>query len=253
MSLRVVRAMHAILLAGVRGEERTPGDFRSSQNWIGPPGATLETAVFVPPPVAQMHNALRDWERFPHDDVGMPALVQCALLHYQFETIHPFLDGNGRLGRLFVILFLIERDVLPSPLLYLSAYFARRRQEYYSRLQGVRERGEFDEWLVFFLAGVAEQAADALTRAERLADLRERYRDVLAGQTRSRAHEVVDLLFENPVITGTSVARRLDVTGQSGINLCRQLERAGLVQELPRVPGRRLRWVAREILDAIEN
>lgn len=253
LSLRVVRAMHEILLAGVRGEERTPGDFRSSQNWIGPAGATLETAVFVPPPVAQMHDALRDWERFPHDDVRMPVLVQCALLHYQFETIHPFLDGNGRLGRLFVILFLIERDVMPSPLLYLSAYFERRRQEYYSRLQGVRERGEFDEWLVFFLEGVAEQAADALTRAERLADLRERYRDVLAGQTRSRAHEVVDLLFENPVLTGTSVARRLGVTGQSGINLCRQLERAGLVQELDRVPGRRLRWVAREILDAIEN
>lgn len=253
LSLRVVREMHAVLLEGVRGQERTPGDFRSSQNWIGSPGATLETAVLVPPPVAEMHDALRDWESFPHEDVAMPVLVQSALLHYQFETIHPFLDGNGRLGRLFVVLFLAEREVLPSPLLYLSAYFERHRQDYYAHLQGVRERGEIDEWLLFFLHGVAEQATDALARAERLADIRGRFRETLIRHTRSRAHEVVDLLFENPVITGPFVARRLGVTGQSGINLCRQLEGAGLVEEAQRVPGRRLRWVAREILDAIEG
>lgn len=253
LSLRLIREMHAILLDGVRGEERTPGDFRASQNWIGPTGATLATASFVPPPADAMHGSLADWERFPHEDVAIPLLVQCGLLHYQFETIHPFLDGNGRLGRLFVILFLAERDVLPEPLLYVSAFFERHRQEYYSRLQGVRERGEMQEWLRFFLAGVAEQAGDALNRAERLVDLRERYRATLAGQTRSRAPEVVDLIFENPVLTGPYVARRLGVTGQSGINLCRQLATAGILREAQRVPGGRLRWVADEVLDAIEG
>lgn len=253
LSLRLVKEMHALLLDGVRGEERTPGEFRTTQNWIGSQGATLTTASFVPPPAAQLQDALADWERFPHDDVAMPLLLQCGLLHYQFETIHPFLDGNGRLGRLFVILFLEARGVLSSPLLYLSAYFEAHRQEYYARLQAVREVGEAQQWLRFFLTGVADQATDALHRAERLVDIRERFLSTMIRGTRSRAPEVVDLMFENPVLTGPFVARRLGVTGQSGINLCRQLEASGLVKEMSRVPGRRLRWVADEILEAIER
>ena len=141
LSLRLVREMHAILLSGVRGQERRPGEVRTSQNWIGPPGSTLKTASFVPPPPGEVGRLLSDWEGFVHQNRAIPVLVQSGLLHYQFETIHPFLDGNGRMGRLLIVFHLVIRDRLPQPLLYLSSYFERHRDEYYSKLQGVRERG----------------------------------------------------------------------------------------------------------------
>jgi Fic family protein len=250
LSLRLMREMHEVLLTGVRGEERTPGDLRRTQNWIGPHDATIATATFVPPPPDEMAECLRDWEAFPHDAPAMPVLIQCALLHYQFETIHPFLDGNGRLGRLFVILLLIERDVLPAPLLYVSTYLERHRDEYYARLQTVREHGDIHAWLAFFLDAVRTQAEDALSRAERLMDLRERYRVEMSRRTRSRAPEVVDLLFSNPVISASLVRTHLGVTNQGALNLIRQLEKAGLVE--PYTPARSLRWAATEVLDVIE-
>src|SRR3546814_79502 len=143
--------MHAVLLAGVRGRERQPGQVRTTQNWIGPPGATIETATFVPPPPDELGRLLTDLERYVHEEPTQPPLVQAALLHYQFETIHPFLDGNGRLGRLLIVFLLVVRDRLPEPLLYLSPYFEARRDQYYDALQGVRERGELDRWLALFL------------------------------------------------------------------------------------------------------
>jgi len=248
ISTRFIRELHKTLMAGVRGQERSPGEIRTSPNWIGSPDNRPETAVFVPPPVDEMHAALSDWERFLHYPPPLPVLVRCALLHYQFETIHPFLDGNGRIGRLLIVLFLVEQGDLPQPLLYTSAYFEEHKADYYGRLQG--ERGELEEWIQFFLTAVARQAQDALQRAERLADLREGYRQRLAVG-RSRAHEVIDLLFANPVMTAKFVARGLGITSQGAHNLLGRLKEAGVVEELPRVPGRSLRWQAREILEAL--
>lgn len=181
LCLRLIREVHATLMEGVRGQERRPGEFRTTPNWIGSPTDTPENATFVPPLPAEMSPALDDLERFLNEDVRLPVLVRCTLAHYQFETIHPFLDGNGRLGRLLAVFYLVQQDVLPQPLLYLSAYFETYRTDYYDRLQAVRERGQLQEWLQFFLTAVAVQATDAIERAERLADLREGYRQALAS------------------------------------------------------------------------
>src|SRR5207249_8689579 len=167
LSLRLVRELHERLMRGVRGDAATPGEFRRSQNWIGPPGSTLSDASFVPPPPELLMDCLGAWEKFLHDDT-QPPLVHAALAHSQFEAIHPFLDGNGRVGRLLITLLLIAKGVLPSPLLYLSAWFEMTRPEYYARLSGVTERGEWEEWLGYFLAGVAGQAEDALDRIRRI-------------------------------------------------------------------------------------
>jgi Fic family protein len=166
VSRRLLCEVHEILLTGVRGQQRRPGEVRRSQNWIGSPDNRPTTALFVPPPVDDMEPALDDLERFLHEASPLPPLVAIALAHYQFETIHPFLDGNGRLGRLLIVFLLVERDLLPQPLLYLSSFFEAHRSDYYDRLQAVRERGEIQEWLRFFLTGVAEQANDAVARVE---------------------------------------------------------------------------------------
>jgi cell filamentation protein, protein adenylyltransferase len=249
-SLRLVRTIHKTLLTDVRGSERMPGEFRKTPNWIGSPDDRPDTAVFVPPPVDEMTKALSDWEKFIHDDTDMPELVRCALLHYQFETIHPFLDGNGRVGRLLIVFYLVWRGRLPHPLLYVSSFFETHRSDYYDYLQAVRERGAVDDWLRFFLSAVAEQATDAVDRAERLADVREHYRDRLAG-SRSRAHEIVDLLFENPYLTIRGVVTRLGVTHPGAANLIRQLEDANVLTEVDPAKFGRKRWVALEIRDII--
>lgn len=250
LSLRLIREMHGLLLDSVRGHERTPGEFRRSQNWISSPDNRPTTARFVPPTVDDMWVALDDWEKYLHDDnPRLPLLVRCALLHYQFETIHPFLDGNGRIGRLFIILYLVERGRLPAPLLYLSNYFEDHKPEYYDCLQNVRERGDVTTWLRFFLRGVALQAADAVDRAEVLIDLREQYRERIRG-TRSRAAEVIDLLFANPVLTVRHVQQHLGVSQPGATNLLRQLS---AVEVLTEVPGTvRHRWYALDVLLALD-
>ena len=252
ISLRLIKEMHRILLTGVRGHERTPGDFRLTQNWISSPDNQHRTARFVPPAVDNMWTSLDDWEKYLHDDEPeLPLLIRCALLHYQFETIHPFLDGNGRIGRLFIILYLGDRGRLPAPLLYISSYFDQRKEEYYDRLQLVRERGQIDEWLDFFLAGIAGQATDAVSRAESLADLREKYRLTLQ-RSRSRAIEVADLLFANPIMTVREVQNRLGVSQPGATNLLRTLTSEGIVREVGEGPGTRHRWFADEILHVLD-
>jgi Fic family protein len=252
ISLRLIREMHKFLLTGVRGQERTPGEFRQSQNWISSPDNQPRTARFVPPTVEEMWKALDDWEKYLHDEQPqLPLLIRCALLHYQFETIHPFLDGNGRLGRLFIILYLVNVGRLPTPLLYISSYFDERKGEYYDRLQFVRERGEIDEWLNFFLSGIAGQATDAVSRAEELADLREQYRLRLQG-SRSRAIEVADLLFANPVMTVRAVQRELGVSQPGATNLLRALTGEGIVREVGEGPGTRHRWFAEDVLRVLD-
>lgn len=251
LSTRLIREMHKILLTGVRGQERTPGELRVSQNWIGTDKPA--SALFVPPTVEQMKPALSAWEFYMHDDKPeLPLLIRTALLHYQFETIHPFLDGNGRLGRLFVVLYLMEREAIPAPLLPLSAALERRREEYYERLQAVRERGEIQEWLRFFLNIISDTAVDSIIRAERLVDLRERYRSSLAG-SRSRAAEVVDLIMGSPVITTRQVTDALGVSLVSAGNLLRQLEGHRILESEVRGQGTATIWRALEILAAVDD
>jgi Fic family protein len=158
VSLRLVREMHGILMQGVRGEHLTPGEFRRSQNWIGPPGSTIESATIVPPPVDEMHQSMDALEKFIHAPSDIPQLARAGLIHYQFEAVHPFLDSNGRVGRLLIILLLIEWGLLSQPLLYLSAFFEAHRLDYYDRLLAVSQRGEWENWLLFFLKGISSQS-----------------------------------------------------------------------------------------------
>lgn len=251
VSTRLMCEMHYRLLSGVRGQERTPGELRTSQNWIG--ADRPDTAIFVPPTVENMTSALSAWEFYAHDqEPELPLLIRTALLHYQFETIHPFLDGNGRLGRLFVVLYLVERGAIQAPLLPFSVALEKRRSEYYDRLQAVRESGQIQEWLRFFLNVIAETANDAVTRAEKLVDLRENYRLQLTG-TRSRAAEVVDLIMSTPVVTTRHVAEALTMTVPGAGNLLQKLRQLGIVEEDARGPGAATIWRAQEVLAVVSE
>ena len=244
ISQRLVVELHSVLLRGVRGRDRQPGELRTLPVYVGSPTDSADTAVFVPPMPTSLGGLLSDWEDFANRPPPMPVLVQCALLHYQFETIHPFMDGNGRVGRLLIVLMLIERGLLPLPLLYVSSYLELHRRDYYDRLQMVRERGEIQEWIQFFLTAVTSEATDAVASAEQLFNLREHYREQLAG-SRSRAAEVVDLLFENPYLTAKTVSIRLGVTTQGALNLIRALEAKGWVSALGTMGrGGRVFWYA---------
>jgi cell filamentation protein, protein adenylyltransferase len=255
ISQRLVSELHGVLMRGVRGRDKRPGNLRDIPVFVGSPTNSAETAAFVPPLPPEVPRLLSDWEQFANEPPKLPVLIQSALLHYQFETIHPYLDGNGRLGRLLIVLHLREHGLLPAPLLYVSAYLEERRQDYYDRLQAVREKGEINEWIQFFLTAVTVQSQDAVERAEALFHLRESYRTHLAG-SRSRATEVVDLLFENPFVTTRSVSDRLSVSVQGALNLIRQLERQGWLRDLGtlgRGRGGRVYWVANEVFDVLEK
>ena len=245
LSIELIRDLHRILLDGVRGQNKRPGEIRASPNWIG--GDDPATAIFVPPPVGRLDAGLEDWIAFAFEDDEIPPLVRCAILHYQFETLHPFLDGNGRLGRLLIVLYLLGKDYLPHPLLYLSSYFETHRSEYYSSLQQVRENGDVQPWLQYFLHAVSAQAQDAIARAERLVDLREKYRAALSG-SRSHAPQMIDLLFINPFISTSHASSELGVSLQAAINLLRGLEKQGILSPTSGIAGRSRRWVAPEIL-----
>ena len=201
ISRRLICELHATLLAGVRGRERSPGAIRTTQNWIGTEGATIATATFVPPPSTELDALISDWEQFANEDGPLPLLVQCALVHYQFETLHPFLDGNGRLGRLLIPLFLVARGRIDTPLLYLSPWIEQRRDAYYAHLQGVRERGDVTAWLDFVFEFIATQSDDAVQRALWLIDARDRYRDMLIGKRKQSMIALVDVVISNPIVT----------------------------------------------------
>lgn len=250
LSLRLVREIHAQLMQGVRGEKATPGEFRHSQNWIGPAGCTPTTAAFVPPPVPEMTEALNDWEIFLHHKDTFPDLIQCAMMHVQFETIHPFLDGNGRVGRLLVTFFLLERKRLSQPLLYLSAYIDSHKADYYDLLQRVRTHGEWNPWLRFFLHGVTEVATAAGQQAKELHRLREEYRAVL--RDKPNALIVLDELFFNPYMTIARAGRVLNKTHPPARAAILALEEKNILTE---VTGRQWGkvYVSQPILDALEK
>ena len=253
LSLRLIREIHARLMEGVRGEYQTPGEFRLSQNWIGPPGSTPHDAPFVPPPVPEMWPALDAFERFLYAASVLPPLVRLGLIHYQFEAIHPFLDGNGRMGRLLITLLLCAWNLLPEPLLYLSAYFEAHRQTYYDLLLATSQAGKWEEWLAFFLRGVAFQSRDAVTRSGRLHDLRERLREQLqTARATARLLQVVDLLFAQPILTIRQVEAALDIDFTTAQRYVNQLEGAGLLREITGQARNRI-YRADEVLRVIDE
>jgi Fic family protein len=251
ISSRLLRELHGILLEGVRGGDvsKTPGEYRRSQNWIGKPGARLVEATFVPPPPDEMHNALSDWEKYLNADSLEPVLVKTAFLHYQFETIHPFLDGNGRIGRLLLTLFLCSRKCLSQPLLYLSGFFDETRDDYYRLLLGVSQRGQWREWLEYFLRGVRQQARAALADTQTVLRLYETYYDRLkqANRPPQAANLILDELFGNPVF---SVSRYCSRTGVPFRNVNKGVEfweKQGLLREMTGQKRNRL-FLAEELL-----
>jgi Fic family protein len=234
LSLRLIREIHGKLLEGVRGSSRTPGEFRTSQNWIGPAGCTLSNATFVPPPVHEMHQALDNLEKFLHDRTSFPLLIHCGLVHAQFETIHPFLDGNGRVGRLLITFLLCQQGALTRPLLYLSHYLRKYRSQYYDRLMAIRTEGDWEGWLKFFLRGVYEVSREATEAAQRIIALRDEHRQVIAeklGQA-SIALQLLDVLFEQPIVTVRLVEGRLKCVYRTANKLVGQLVELGLLREM---------------------
>jgi Fic family protein len=251
LSLRLVRELHAKLMDGVRGYHATPGDFRRSQNWIGEPGCTLAQASYVPPAHEEMMDHLSAWENFLHED-SLPPLVQAALMHYQFEAIHPFLDGNGRVGRLLIIVLLCQRDVLPLPLLYLSAFFEATRRDYYDRIRAVTEHGEWERWLNYFFNGVARQSEDAISRAERINALLEKWRMQAASDSSTASLRLLDLIASNPYVTPKNAEEKLDVAYNTAADAIRRLERRGILHKVG--DSRRDRvFCATGILDILEE
>jgi len=252
LSLRLVRELHEKLMAGVRGQHATPGEFRRTQNWIGRAGATLAQATYVPPPPDSLGEHLSAWEKFLHDQM-LPPLIHAALAHYQFEAIHPFLDGNGRVGRLLITIELCERNVLPAPFLYLSAFFDATRADYYGGLRGITEGGDWDGWLQYFLNGVARQAEDALSRAERTNKLLEQWRHKLASDTHAKvAFQMVELLGANPFLTPRGAQQRLGLAYNTVMRAIRQLEEQGMVKEVS--GGKRDRvYCAKKLLQIFEE
>ncbi|QDI04288.1 MULTISPECIES: Fic family protein [Xanthomonas translucens group] len=235
VSVRLIREIHAQLLDGVRGGRLQPGELRHSQNWIGPAGCTLATASFVPPPHTEVPQALGELERFLHSDDGLPPLVKIALAHVQFETIHPFLDGNGRVGRLLITFLLTEGGVLHKPVLYLSHYFRQHRQAYYDHLQAVRDQGAWEAWLRFFLQGVIEVAAEAADTARRIQLLREQHRTAITdrlGRAAGNGHRVLESLFDRPIVTVADIKGMTGTTYAAANTLVAKLVELGILLEM---------------------
>lgn len=247
-TFKVLREVHRVLLDPQ--STRVTG-LRIDPVWLGSPTDRPESATFVPPVGEALRRGLEDWDRFVEDPPPLPGLIRAALLHYQLLTVHPFVDGNGRVGRMMVLLFLVADGRLTVPLLYLSPYFEGRRREYYDRLQAVREKGEIQEWLQFFLTAVEAQASDGVRRAGRLLALREKYRLELMT-ARNRSVGVVDLMFENPVVTTATVRERLKTSTQGALNLIRSLEDRGWLAQIGTAGrGAATIWMAREVYEAM--
>ena len=233
LSLRLIREIHGQLLEGVRGANRTPGEFRRSQNWIGPAHCTLATATFVPPPVHEMQAALDNLEKFLHETAAFPALIVCGLAHAQFETIHPFLDGNGRVGRLLITFLLCQRGMLKYPLLYLSHYLKFHRAEYYDRLMAIRNDGHWEAWLKFFLKGVGEVSRSASETARQILELRQKHLALIRQQAVNQANAtgLLDYLFEQPIVTARLVEERLGCAYMTADKLLKQFVELKIVKE----------------------
>ncbi len=235
LSVRLIREIHEKLLQGARGTDRTPGEIRNSQNWIGPRGCTLNEAVYVPPPPHEVPTALGNLETFLHAHDSIPALVRVGLVHAQFETIHPFLDGNGRVGRLLITFMLCEREILTKPVLYLSHYFKRNRERYYELLQHVRDRDDWESWLIFFLTAVAHVSNEATETARKIVDLRERHRDSITrhfGRAAAGALRVLESLYYRPIISVNDIKNETGTSYTAANNLTERFVTHGILREI---------------------
>ena len=234
LSIRLIREIHKRLLHGVRGAQLQPGELRTSQNWIGPKGCTINEAIFVPPPPTQVMGSLGQLESFLHAQDDIPAIIRLGLVHAQFETIHPFLDGNGRIGRLLITFLLTNLDILQKPVLYLSHYFKRHHQAYYERLQAVRDSGDWEGWLYFFLRGVAEVSNEATNTARDILALREDHRRTITetfGRTAGNGLRVLEHLYKRPIVSVNEVQSLIETTFPAANNLVARLVESGILSE----------------------
>ncbi|MFA6527393.1 MAG: Fic family protein [Candidatus Babeliales bacterium] len=246
MSLKLIKELHATLLQGVRGAEKTPGEFKRSQNWIGAPGCNLTTASYVPPTPEDSLKALGDLELYMHQESKLPELINCALIHYQFETIHPFLDGNGRLGRLLITFYLYWKGILKKPLLYLSYYLKKNRQEYYDRLTLVRTKGNYEQWIEFFLKGIIETCNDAIENIKKILQLRETHQTLLYEKKLSSplAIMLLDKLFYTPLLDISDIQKAFNLSYPTASGLINQFEAIGILKEVTgKKRGRRFVYV----------
>lgn len=255
LSIRLIREIHEKLLQGGRGSNLTPGDLRTSQNWIGPAGCTLNEATFVPPPPHEVPQTLTDLENFLHSDSVLPLLIKIGLIHAQFETIHPFLDGNGRIGRLLITFLLCKQQVLFKPVLYLSYFFKQHRQQYYRELQSVRDAGTWEQWLVFFLRGVAEVSNQATDTARRILALREEHRQAITetfGRAAGNGHRILENLYEAPVVSAKSVKDLTGTTYPAANNLVERMVKIGILREFTG-QARNRKFIYQHYLDLFNN
>lgn len=241
---RLLKETHAILMEGVRGQEKNPGEFRCSQNWIGGKGSTLRNAKYIPPSPDDMTEAMSDLEKYINADDRLDGLIRAALIHYQFETIHPFLDGNGRIGRLLITLFLMEKKILTTPALYISYFLKKNRVEYYDRMTEVRSKGNYEQWVKFFLQAIAESAKDAIAAIDELTALHDKNVDLVAGMGRAskNAMLVFRYLEANPIIEIGKTAEALGITFGTASNVVERLSSAGILEQT--TTGRRNRTFA---------
>ncbi len=255
LCMRLIKETHSILLSGVRGNEKSPGEFRKSQNWIGYAGCTLNTASFVPPAPGEMEKSLTDLEKYIHEDSFIPNLIKIALIHYQFETIHPFLDGNGRIGRLLIVLFLKERGLIEYPVLYLSYFFKKNRNRYYELLNNVRVKGEFEEWIKFFIKGICEISEDAILSIQKIIELKkadiEKIRNIPKGNI-SNLLLIYDYLLRHPFLETEDIRRLSDLskpTVNKLLETLTELEILELVEEKKRYK----QYVYRKYVDILSE
>lgn len=251
ISLRLIREIHEHLMKGVRGNAATPGEFRRSQNWIGVAGCTLQNAAYVPPPPHMLMECLGALENFFHES-RLPPLVTIGLVHSQFEAIHPFLDGNGRVGRLLIILYLVEHGILPSPILYLSAFFEATRDEYYTRLSAVTEKGDWEGWIEYFLNGAARQSEDALARIQRMQETVLKWKQAFTSKADKNCLLLVDACMANPFLTVGGVAKKHKIAFPTAQRAVDKLEKAGILKQTSDAKRNRI-YCARRLLDILDE
>ena len=253
LSMRLIRETHKVLLSNVRGEEKMPGEFRKTQNWIGPSGSTIKTASFVPPAPNEMDKSLSDLEKYIHDEDKIDDLIKIALVHYQFETIHPFLDGNGRMGRLLIILYLKEKGLIEYPILYLSYFFKKNRSKYYELLNNVRFKGEFEEWTKFFVEGICEISEDSIKSIQDIVQLKSKDTEKIRSVTKANVSHLLSIyeyLLKHPFIEAEDIRKLLDLSKPTVNKLIDSLTELGIL-ELVEEKQRYRQFVYKEYVDIL--